>query len=492
MFFQRPRLSFLLLLIALSLTVQGCYFGTSRGSNNNDDDDASDDDDNGDDDDASGDDDDASGDDDDATDDDDDDDATDDDDDTTPPHGDDDDDATDDDDITDDDDVSDDDDDDDDDDDSVALPAFEDDCGGGANDDISGASGLAAIDGQTYTSVQACSGEVDYYVTYVPADTYVSVRIEIDGSGSGSSDLDLYEVDDTGSNGLQVSWSEQSYERLAVFNPTSSTQPYYWAVQPYSSAVADYDIEIQVRDYHEGYDCDAFFSDTAETGPCNEILQVPRNHDDADGYFVEHQAHYSNLRREVQYLLQWAAEETAAEFPGTTVLSMMDLSEEDGSTPGAMVSSLRHPAGTHIDGNDADIAYYQTDGENNGQTVCPDDGQFCTSPPNILDAERTAYYMAQLFTSPHVRVVGVDTMIAPMLFDAADDLVSSGQITSGQRNEFDYNLAYGSGWPFHQHHLHFSWDWEDGWNYTGGPPDGCMLESTILDTNGKVPAFPLL
>ena len=470
----------LVLLLAFGVVADGCYYGNYRGSSSRDDDDASNDDDaSGDDDDAVGDDDDAADDDDDATDDDDDDD----DDDTTPPHGDDDDATDDDDDATDDDD---------DDDDSVGpLPAFEDDCGGGANDDISGASGLAAVDGQTYTAVQACAGEVDYYVMNVPPDTYASVRVEIDGTGSGSTDLDLYEVDDIGTTGLQVSWSEQPYERLAVFNPTASTLPYYWAVQPYSSAVAEYDLEIQIRDYHEGYDCDAFFSDTAETGPCNEILQVPRNHDDADGYWVEHQAHYSNLRREVQYLLAWAAEETAAEFPGTTVLAMMDLSEEDGSTPGTMVGSLRHPAGTHIDGNDADIAYYQTDGENNGQSVCPDDGQFCTSPPNILDAERTAYYLAQLFTSPHVRVVGVDTMIAPMLFDAADDLVSSGQITSSQRTQFDYNLAYGSGWPFHQHHLHFSWDWEDGWNLLGGPPEGCMVESTLMDANSKVPAFPL-
>lgn len=323
----------------------------------------------------------------------------------------------------------------------------------------------------------------------VPPLTYVSVEITIDGSGSGSSDLDLYETDNTGNTSLQYSATEQEYERLAIHNDTNSVQTYWWAVLPYQSAAADYDLVLQVRDYHEGISCDDFFSDTSESGPCNEILQYPRAPSDDHGYEVEHQAHYSNLRLEVQYLIAWAAEEVMAEFPNTTPLSLMDMSEDDGVVPGTMVNSLRHPLGTHENGNDLDIAYYQNDGDNNGEVVCPqNDGQFCTGPPSLLDAPRTAYFMAKLFSSGNVRVIGVDTLIAPLIEDAADDLLASGAITSAERDEFDYGMASGSGWPFHHHHLHFSWNWEDGW-FFNGPPLGCMTSG--MQPLPRTPAIPL-
>jgi len=490
----RARLSLFLLLL-LTLVASGCYGNLYRSSRGDDDDDNSGDDDDaadGDDDDASDDDDDddASDDDDDASDDDDD--ASDDDDDVTPPH--DDDDATDDDDVgPDDDDVGPDDDDvgPDDDDASSSLPAFVDDCGG-SNDTIETASGLDAIDGETWTNVEMCAGEIDYYVTIVPGYSTLSVQILIDGTGQGSTDLDLYEVDTDGTTALQASYSEQDYERLAVHNAGSSEEYFYWAVQPYSSAVADYDIVVETSDYHEVMDCDSVYSDTSESGPCNQILQYPRNPSDDDGYLVEHQAHYSNLRRELHYLVSYAAEATMDQFPGTTVLSLMDMSEDDGSTPGAMVSSLRHPAGTHIDGNDLDIAYYQNDGENNGQIVCPsNDGQFCTGPPTLLDAERTAFFMAKLLENPNIRVIGVDVMIGPEIEAAADALEASGVISSSLRNQFDYDVTWGSGWPFHHHHMHVSWDWEDGWWADGDGPIGCMLEPSLVELPGKTPAWPM-
>ena len=192
---------------------------------------------------------------------------------------------------------------------------------------------------------------------------------------------------------------------------------------------------------------------------------------------MEHQAHYSNLRRELAYLVTWATAATSAQFPGTNPLSLMDMSERGGETPGAMVGQLRHPEGTHINGNDIDIAYYQTGPDNQGRVVCDNDGYFCTSPPNVLDATRTAYFMIRLLDSPHVRVIGVDTLIAPELFSAAQALRAQGVVTQAEVNRLESYTAYGEGWPFHHHHMHFSWNWEDG--YEGRsvePPEGCIVD----------------
>jgi len=192
---------------------------------------------------------------------------------------------------------------------------------------------------------------------------------------------------------------------------------------------------------------------------------------------VSHSAHYSHLRREVSYLVQYAANETAAMFPGTNPIGLLDMGESDGSTPGTMVGSLRHPQGTHINGNDIDIAYFQTGADNLGRSVCPENGSFCTGAPDILDARRSAYFIVKLMESPNLRVIGVDTMIASDLFDAADDLRSEGKITANQRSMMDSYLAYGDGWPFHQHHLHFSWAWESGHSTSDTSNEGCLLEN---------------
>jgi hypothetical protein len=50
-------------------------------------------------------------------------------------------------------------------------------------------------------------------------------------------------------------------------------------------------------------------------------------------------------------------------------------------------------------------------------------------------------------------------------------------------------MAYGSGWPFHHHHMHFSWVWEGSWE-RDLQVDGCMVAEPVgLQT--KVPFFPM-
>ncbi len=376
--------------------------------------------------------------------------------------------------------------------DSIDLPPFVDDCGTAENETIQTASGLSSVDGSTWRDVQLCTGELDVYRIDVPPGEWLSVSIEIDGSGQGSTDLDIFEfenpasplpaaldiVDDSYTTNITwYSYAETSVESLAWYNDTNQAETHYIAVAPWDTATADYDILIDTSPYQEGVDCDAFYSNTSESGPCNEIMQFPQSNALDQGYVVSHDVHYSHLRREVSYLIRYASDATAAMFPGTNPIGLLDMSERDGSTPGTMVGQLRHPQGTHINGNDIDVAYYQTGSDNLGRSVCPEDGSFCTGAPDILDARRSAFFIATLLDSSNVRVIGVDPMIATDLFDAADDLRSEGKITANQRSRMDSYLAYGDGWPFHQHHLHFSWTWESGHSTSDTSSEGCLVEN---------------
>ena len=296
-----------------------------------------------------------------------------------------------------------------------------------------------------FESLQLCEGDRDIYRVEVPPYSWLSFSIEIDGSGSGASDLDLievahpdYDVDESilwlGETGgytlLSYSSKTTDYERLAWYNPTSRSQTHHLLVYPYESAAADYDIRIRTSDWHEERDCDDIYDDSGEDGPCNRIMQFPNAIDADQGYLVTHHQHYSNLRREVAYLVQWATAMVEVEFPGTPPLALMDMGQADGDTPGRLDGSLRHPEGTHVNGNDLDIAYYQTGDDNMGRAVCDNDGYNCTGEAYLLDAERTAYFMAMLMRSPYIRVIGVDTEVAADVLVAAEDLRDEGTINN--------------------------------------------------------------
>ncbi len=355
------------------------------------------------------------------------------------------------------------------------LPELADDCAELLNETIDDAMALSPENHTSYPDLQLCSGDVDWYGIDVPPGRWVSVELVIDGSGTGNTDLDLIETDADG----EVIWGSQaqlSYERVAFFNPTDQDRRHYLYVAAWALAEANYELIVRRSSFHEGLDCDAFYPDEAPTDPngsCNRIMQFPRNNFVEDGHFLDHPPVWSSLRRELIYLVREASRRTAEAFEDTNVLGLLDMSERDGATPGFAQGQLRHPEGTHENGNDMDIAYYQTGEDNAGRPVCVNDNYFCTQEPNILDAERSAYFMAQLFESEHVRVIGVDTLIAPMLQDAADVLLDEGMITAEQHQGFYYSMAYGDGWPFHHHHMHFSWDWEGGWEGRDFV-EGCM------------------
>ena len=361
----------------------------------------------------------------------------------------------------------------------TALPPIVNDCTEALDESVETAQAILGVDGVHEPDLVLCEEEIDVYVVQVPPGSWLSVEVEIDGSGhngTDKTDLDLWELDDPEdpldealrtSDEDDVVWasaSSQPYERLAWHNLGEEPERHYIAVDGYRKATATYALRVTVDDFHAGVDCDEFYEETGEGGECNRILQFPQANTRDEGYLVGHAAHYSNLRREVVYLVRHATEQVQTQWPDTMPLSLMDMSQTDGDTPGRDEGSLRHPEGTHVYGNDIDIAYYQTGDDNLGRAVCQNNGYFCTDDPKWMDAERTAYFIAMLLDSKQVRVIGVDPLIADAIFDATDDLVDEGVLTNGQKNKIRNHLAYGDGWPFHHHHLHFSWDWEDGWD----------------------------
>jgi hypothetical protein len=214
---------------------------------------------------------------------------------------------------------------------------------------------------------------------------------------------------------------------------------------------------------------------------CSSILSFPNPAAD-DGYRVAHERKYSYLRRDTIMLTRYAAKAVQTKYPGTPALDFMDMSQANGGTPGTDVGQLRHPASTHESGNDCDIAYYhnawtyggQTIGENRGNVVCANDGSYCTQNSTVLQADKTAYFVAKLLESSLVRVIGFDTKLVPPIRAAAQTLYSAGAITQTVYNKFQSKMAYGSGWPFHHHHLHLSLN--SGLQKPGFSDDGLGFE----------------
>ena len=84
----------------------------------------------------------------------------------------------------------------------------------------------------------------------------------------------------------------------------------------------------------------------------------------------------SFARRDLVMLIKYAAAKTrclAANWPeGSAIeLGLGDMSEADGSIPGTRDGSPGHPPGTHTNGTDMDIAYYQVGtADNRLRPVC--------------------------------------------------------------------------------------------------------------------------
>jgi len=177
------------------------------------------------------------------------------------------------------------------------------------------------------------------------------------------------------------------------------------------------------------------------------------------------------LRRDAIMLIQYATAKVACMAEGWdsgngAPLGLIDMSEEDGSIPGTSDGHPGHPPGTHTNGFDIDVAYYQSGvADNRARPICDhyesgSEAYHCTATPHLLDAWRTALFLGALFEHPELRVVGCDGRAGPILDSAITTLCSDGWLTSYACS--NRALAYeevdtGAGWfYFHHHHMHIS------------------------------------
>jgi len=209
---------------------------------------------------------------------------------------------------------------------------------------------------------------------------------------------------------------------------------------------------------------------------CAELVQFdpPRDHALWDyplnGESASDQ-YRSWARRDLMLLIRRATAATEClsrdwEYQAYQQLGLGDMSEENGAIPGTRDNDPGHPPGTHVNGHDMDIAYYQLGQPNNWlRPVCEhrqngQDQYRCVEAPAILDVYRTALFIGRLHDTPYLRVIGVDGKVGPLVRNAIAQLCGAGWLRNAACRQV--RLAYeetneGQGWyNFHHHHLHIS------------------------------------
>lgn len=180
----------------------------------------------------------------------------------------------------------------------------------------------------------------------------------------------------------------------------------------------------------------------------------------------------SFIRGDVQNAVRYATAKVRCmsqnwTFGNGKELGLGDMSEGNGDIPGTREDRPGHPEGTHVNGHDMDIAYYQMSASDNRlRSVCEhtingQDQYHCTQPPHDLDVWRNAIFLAAMHDVPNLRVIGVDGQIGPLVESAIDQMCTAGWLT-GRACTSSRAIAYettdnGYGWyRFHHHHLHIS------------------------------------
>jgi len=193
----------------------------------------------------------------------------------------------------------------------------------------------------------------------------------------------------------------------------------------------------------------------------------------------------SFLSRDLMMLIKYATERVACETADVASspsmpLMLMDMSEQNGAIPGTSHGQPAHPGGSHRNGADIDVAYYQMTepslwlrfekqfDDRQGHIARPvcQHTRFglevyrCTEYPRNLDVSRTALFVIYLSEHPNLRVIGVDGKIGRELDNVFDHMVKSGQMYKEKRKKIP--LAYeafetGRSWYRHHHnHVHIS------------------------------------
>jgi hypothetical protein len=359
----------------------------------------------------------------------------------------------------------------------------------------------------------ACAGDEDWFRIKVPAHTVVRVGIEMKHGGG---DLDLV-VYDAGGKLMGARYGEEypySYRAQETdseyygFYSEKGGAEYYVRVVGYKGAKNDYSLHVDKYAYKDGASCTGagFSLDDCIGGELKNgegllpfFFADPKDSFVGDGYISETFSNYRFARRELIMLVRYAIAETRKAFPGTTTLSLLDVCQKDGITPGYDVGDPRHPQSTHDTGGNIDISYFQTDGVNDGEIVCGDGSEhadgYCTNAAtksHKVDLPRQAFFMSKLFSSNRTRVIGTDQVLAPLIKDAAQKLVAlpSGdarKLTAAEAASFDKRMASGSGWPYHHHHIHLSLKW---WSKNSARIDSSTARASAQGEPGEDNAPP--
>jgi len=231
---------------------------------------------------------------------------------------------------------------------------------------------------------------------------------------------------------------------------------------------------------------------------CGEL--VPFDPDYGPGYidYPENGETWSNqyrsfLRRDTRMLIKYATAYVDCLASDWAVgngqpLGLIDMSEANGSIPGTSIGQPGHPNGTHTNGYDIDVSYYQVGTtDNRARPVCEhhEDGEeayHCTAAPHLLDPWRTALFLGALLEHPHLRVVGADGKVGPIVKSALRVLCEAGWLGDASCGR-SYKLAYeetnqGYGWfYFHHHHMHVSFEHNpyNGRTSGGGNDSTCLI-----------------
>ncbi|MCB9540157.1 MAG: hypothetical protein H6704_28425 [Myxococcales bacterium] len=181
----------------------------------------------------------------------------------------------------------------------------------------------------------------------------------------------------------------------------------------------------------------------------------------------------SFARRDLMMLIKYATAEVACLSANWNFgnqgepLGLGDMSEQNGAIPGTSVGSPGHPQGTHTNGHDMDIGYYQVGtGNNILRPICDhvsggQDQYHCVAEPHLLDVWRTALFLGKLHASPQLRIIGVDGQVGPLVMSAMDQLCDAGWLSGNpcdNRRAVTFEVQNENrGWyQFHHHHLHVS------------------------------------
>ncbi|MCK6573067.1 hypothetical protein L6V77_18450 [Myxococcota bacterium] len=194
---------------------------------------------------------------------------------------------------------------------------------------------------------------------------------------------------------------------------------------------------------------------------------------EGDGYFCNHDEYRSFIRRDVMLMVKYAS--AAVEcltagwaFGNGPPLGLGDMSERNGDIPGTSIGQPGHPEGTHVDGHDMDLAYYQINTRDNQlRPVCNhisggEDQYHCISDPQTLDVWRSALFIGLLHHNPQLRVIGVDGRVGPSIMRALDGLCAEGYLDGPACDARQRAVTFeveneGRGWfYFHHHHFHIS------------------------------------